>query len=327
MQSIGCWKDISKYRDELFGLSIISIIVFHYCESVIVDGRIGFLRTAAIVYNLLIGSVGVDIFLFLSGLGIYYSIRRNSIGLYYKKRIKRVVIPYTIVGACFWCVKDVVLQRTSIWGTLYDFSLLSFWGKGVRTFWFISLICLLYWISPFFKTSGNRGLFIVIGVSIIGSLLLFFAQEEIYNRIEIAITRIPGFFIGMIGAELAEKGRQIKKSLLISIMISLPLSIIMVLKSIPLDRAVNSLYGIFLILAYCSIRNRWSISQKTSEALKHIGAYSLELYLVHVAIRNILSSLGISLSYLLYYLLMIGVSVLLSIGLKKMSSTVSDLIM
>ena len=64
------WSDISLYREELFGLVIISIVIFHYFEGVAGADYVGTtLKKVAMVFNGAIGSVGVDIFVLLSGLG------------------------------------------------------------------------------------------------------------------------------------------------------------------------------------------------------------------------------------------------------------------
>ena len=57
---------IPDVRNELFGFSIITIILCHCCEDV---QNAGFGGAAAVLkkcYNLLMGSSGVEIFLFLS---------------------------------------------------------------------------------------------------------------------------------------------------------------------------------------------------------------------------------------------------------------------
>lgn len=94
------WKDVSKYRNELFGLSIFSIMIFQYFEGVAGEGYANqALKQIAKVFNGAIGSVGVDIFLFLSRFGIWYSLSKHP-GLFdfYAKRIRRVLIPYFIMG-------------------------------------------------------------------------------------------------------------------------------------------------------------------------------------------------------------------------------------
>lgn len=99
MKQVG-WKDISAYRNELFGLSILSIMLFHYFEGVAgAEYASQTLKQIAKVYNGAIGSVGVDIFLFLSGFGIWYALSRKPGTIkFYTKRIRRVLIPYIIMG-------------------------------------------------------------------------------------------------------------------------------------------------------------------------------------------------------------------------------------
>ena len=70
------WSLLSDLRGELYGLSIISIIIFHYFEGVATAGGGTGVTTLAKVYNAFIGSVGVDIFVILSGFSIFYSLSR-----------------------------------------------------------------------------------------------------------------------------------------------------------------------------------------------------------------------------------------------------------
>lgn len=59
----------SQYRSALMGFSTILILICHSIEYVGVD--------KGIMYHLLVqGNRGVDIFLFLSGIGIFYSLSK-----------------------------------------------------------------------------------------------------------------------------------------------------------------------------------------------------------------------------------------------------------
>ena len=74
------------------GMAILSILIFHYTEDCYTVG----INYSGIVklYKTYIGSSGVDIFLLLSGLGLYYSFsKNNSIKDFYSKRLKRVLVP------------------------------------------------------------------------------------------------------------------------------------------------------------------------------------------------------------------------------------------
>ena len=42
-----------------------------------------------------VGAIGVDVFLFLSGMGLYYAMRKQPpLRVFYKNRLKRILIPY-----------------------------------------------------------------------------------------------------------------------------------------------------------------------------------------------------------------------------------------
>ena len=60
---------ISKYRGELMGFAMIYVVMFHVCGA----------RHDTLWYCLArCGNLGVDIFLFLSGIGLWFAWTRNS---------------------------------------------------------------------------------------------------------------------------------------------------------------------------------------------------------------------------------------------------------
>ena len=318
------WSEISNYRGEIFGISIISIILFHYFEGVAISGETGkFLTLLAFLYNGIIGSVGVDVFLFLSGYGVFYSLsRKQGFIAFYIKRIERVVIPYLIVGCAFWIIKDLIIGRESFWRFLYDYSLLSFWGEGIRTFWYISLICILYAISPYIY-ERHRVMFFWGGLSILLTIFLYRVYPSKYTEIEIAILRIPVFLIGMYVASLSKNRRTISQLLFGLLALSVPLKIVWGMYGFPFSRLINGCYAVFLVVLYVVIRHWGDDNSKTFSAMVWFGSYSLELYIVHVALRNLMRTFGLNLTNPLLYAGCIITSVPLSIALSKAVKSLS----
>ena len=79
------WGLLSKWRNELYGISILWIMLFH----LIVEGRINFKINTAIHNIISHGNFGVDIFLFLSGASLYFSLQKNSsIVSFFKKELR-----------------------------------------------------------------------------------------------------------------------------------------------------------------------------------------------------------------------------------------------
>lgn len=74
---------VSKYRTELMGIATLWVLLFHY-------GKIGI----PIIDSLsTLGYGGVDIFLFLSGIGLSFSIK-DGVKSFYIKRILRIFPTY-----------------------------------------------------------------------------------------------------------------------------------------------------------------------------------------------------------------------------------------
>lgn len=77
---------LSKYRTELMGISILWVMFFH--STISVNNTI--LRLIKDI-----GYGGVDIFLMLSGLGLYYAYKKNNNILeFYKRRVLRILPTY-----------------------------------------------------------------------------------------------------------------------------------------------------------------------------------------------------------------------------------------
>lgn len=95
--------DISKYRSQLMGIATLLILFGHSAGN-------GVLMPRWMVSLCGIASVGVDIFLLTSGFGLYFSLNslykdhNGDLRLWYKRRYKRLLIPYVIIIgiSCFF---------------------------------------------------------------------------------------------------------------------------------------------------------------------------------------------------------------------------------
>ena len=80
---------ISKYRTHIMGAAMMWIMWFHSAYA-------GKSEVFHFIHN--IGFFGVDMFLMVSGLGLYFSMRKSkSMGEFYKKRAVRILPAYLIV--------------------------------------------------------------------------------------------------------------------------------------------------------------------------------------------------------------------------------------
>ena len=134
---------VSKYRTELMGIAII-LIMLSYSNVVIPVSALsnGYNTVKSIAQG------GVDIFLFLSGLGCYYSLKKHgSVLSFYVRRIVRIFPTYLLIVP-FRIVVDVLEDGYTPLGAVRRYSLISFFLDGTLVTWFLAGLILLYFLFP-----------------------------------------------------------------------------------------------------------------------------------------------------------------------------------
>ena len=163
------WNLVSKYRTELIGCSILGIILFHWYENCMIHGKsINF-----ILHLFSLGNRFVEVFLILSGMGLYYAFKKQeNIKTFYLRRITKLLPTYLILGIPYWIYFDCFLNKMNIGQVFIDISFISFITEGNRRFWFIGLILGLYLFFPIFYKIIYKNVNEWIGVGEI--LILYF---------------------------------------------------------------------------------------------------------------------------------------------------------
>lgn len=159
---------ISKYRTPLMGIATICILLTHApAYDIILPFHMNAVLTAA--------AIGVMVFFFVSGIGLYYSLdslhfSNNNIIDWYKKRFIRLFIPYLIIYVPYYILLSYD-KNLGVGTFLFDISTLSFWF-GHRTCWFINMLVPLYILSPLWYKILKKIRFPIIPTIIIVSLCL-----------------------------------------------------------------------------------------------------------------------------------------------------------
>ena len=322
---------ISDVRGELFGFSIITIILFHYFENAEAAGFGGAASVITKIYNLALGSSGVEIFLFLSGMGLFYSLSGDlRLSEFYRKRLTRILPAYLVLGGAGWLILDILLQKTGWLRFLLDFSTLSFWTEGERMVWYISLILILYLFFPLLyrmvaipdrRLAGALTVALTAAV-MAGCLALYGCSFAVYDRIEIALWRVVPFILG------AWCGRKVRsgQSFSAEAVILCGMGIAGILLTAVTKWRSDFLWGVFslrlgtLFYPFAVMFAVAAVLSKCggSRFLRFVGSISLELYLSHVIIRAILNEVGMKTCYPQYYLLCIALSVALSVAANRL---------
>lgn len=269
----------SVFRGEIMGFAAIMILVCH-----IVGNKVflpGYLDTF-----FTLGNYGVDIFMFLSGIGMYYSICNNKTSVYswYKKRLMRMLIPYLLISVPYsllmlhigdFTIQDIFLNITA----------LEFWVHH-RGAWFVSAIIPLYIVVPLLprlSSSKNNRLIIAVLISAIIIVLskLDISQNALIRNIQFVIGRTPMFFFGYYIAEDIKNKEQLSLKQVIQIII---VSLILY--------GVLNIYTALTIpmLVLLGYAIEWICKSNTiNRILKFMGKISLESYLTNIYLGVIFS--------------------------------------
>lgn len=287
------WKLISTYRSQIMGIAIIWIMLFHGLQ---LYPRV--LTVLPVIGNIMNrGMMGVELFLFVSGVGLFYSFTKDDhIKSFYLKRIDRVLIPYLLISLPFWIWQDIWVAR-DIRKFFLDISLLSFWKDGDRTMWYIGLILLIYAGFPlvyrlFLKDDSDVKKGILMAASILLPWAVCWIIPQHFGKIEIAIWRVSSFVMGCVTAKWIMDGRKLK---VWHVVLTGAVSVGMVrftttmtgpyripgvprLMYLPIALFLCMAAGLVLELLNLKWLNRF---------LGAAGKYSLELYMIHIFVKLI----------------------------------------
>lgn len=191
---------LSSYRGALMGVAIIWVMLYH----------LGDIDVSVISVIFGVGYGGVDIFLFLSGFGLYFSLSKKETSLprYYKKRFCRVLPEFWLYLLILFFIQ-MDFDFRSVCTLLFDATTIGYWIPGnPDKLWYVSCLVVFYAIFPFyfrlFKKHGLKvsmyfivgGLLLTIAYALV--MVFCFNNENKGELLILSISRIPIFFIGAV---------------------------------------------------------------------------------------------------------------------------------
>lgn len=227
-----CFYDISKYRNVIFGIAALWICAYHsglfFPQP---TSRIPFLNYlfATIVFIRLYGEIGVDIFLLLSGVGLYFAYNKMSTLIhFYIRRLTRILIPYGIKAILYFPI-SVFLFGISMREQFERATLFSFWNRQELSSWFIAAILAYYLLYPFihkaivfFHTDKlslliiKTIIFTIVSIGF-GVFIEYFAPNIYSLNLRIFLWRLPVFVFGCCIGEIVFLKRKVSRSKLLVI--------------------------------------------------------------------------------------------------------------
>lgn len=179
---------ILNNRHYFMGIAMLLVVLYH-----------GYCATEDVLYlPFKRGYIGVDIFLYFSGLGLCYSYEKNALSNFYKRRLIRILPLYFVWAFIHYlyniCINGIEYSSTDV---LCLLTTVSYYGVGsVRSNWYLSALLLLYLLFPFFyRAIKYAGLRVVTFLLISSFFLLSVYDFEWYHSA--LIGRIYIFSLGV----------------------------------------------------------------------------------------------------------------------------------
>lgn len=145
------WDVLSRRRTELMGIAMIAIMLFH----------MGNPRTDMFYGLRRCGNVGVDMFLFMSGIGLWFSWqRRPEYKHFFRNRYWRVYPSWLVMATIYYLPRYLSggHRYTQDLADLFSNILFngSFWFSGDLAFWYVPATMMLYCFAPAYMNLIKR---------------------------------------------------------------------------------------------------------------------------------------------------------------------------
>ncbi|MBQ4550170.1 MAG: acyltransferase [Oscillospiraceae bacterium] len=289
------YRDIIRHRSVWMGVAIIWVVFFHIPE---------YSSQPLIAFVKKLGYGGVDLCLFASGVGCFYSLSRDpDMGRFIVRRFWRLAPVYLLFMAFWipWKWFEGALTIPNVIGNLFGIQYLT--ALDLEFNWYVSAIIVFYFLAPYLKafldTASRRGKILMLLVLL--ALVIPFWKSGVYI---IIVTRLPVFYLGMLFASGAEEDRVVRPWQMAVGFVLMMLGIYFL--KLAFEHIPDTLwrYGVAwvpfvaiappmcLFLSMCmSALERIPGGKAVIGTLSWVGSYSFEIYLLHISMVELLPEL------------------------------------
>lgn len=290
---MNAYQRIGKYKSALMGIAILIVVYGHYFYY---HSDFTAYQNLNITMWYTVGSV--DMFIFLSGFGIWHSLSKNSDPLrFMQRRLGRLLpsyLPFILVYCCFFLLTNQMNKYQAL-GNLTTF---GWWAQMGQQFnWYIPTQIAMYLFSPLFfriiQQYDRRALWMI-------PLMYLIMGGCVGTSLMIGVSRFPVYFLGMyLGKEAAEGKSPSKRHLTIS---GVAAVVSMIALYFLVTRFPGSLSkfgfwwhpyllstpGCLYFTSWCLEKHeKWALTRKLNQGLSRLGGRSFEIYLWHILVYSV----------------------------------------
>ena len=286
------YRDIIRHRSVWMGAAILWVVFFHIPE---------ILNVTWLAFMKQLGYGGVDLCLFASGVGCFFSLQKDpDPGRFIVRRFWRLAPVYLLFMAFWipWKWFAGALTIPNVIGNIFGIQYLT--ALDLEFNWYVSAIIVFYFLAPYLKAfldaASELGKLLMLLVLLV--LVIPFWKSGVYI---IFVTRLPVFYLGMLFASGAEEERVVRPWQMVLGTVVMGLGIWFLkyaFREIP-DTLWR--YGVawvpFVVIAppMCvllsggaELLERIPGGKWITAFLSWVGGYSFEIYLLHISIVEIL---------------------------------------
>lgn len=303
--------NISRFRAEQMGMAMLFVILFH----------VALPRSDAFFGLRRMGNLGVDMFLFLSGIGLWFSWTKGLMenvtsvvigssprpsslkewlarwAKFYWRRLIRIYPAWLVLASLYYVPHflDRPTHTTEQWIDLFGDVLINwdFWLHDELTFWYIPATMMLYIFAPPYMELIRRHPVYrwLVVVMVMWCILVQYVTpiHQSVGHIEIFWSRVPIFFLGINMGEAVRKKHTLDGQSIWMIWIMFLMTL---LTSVWLEQMKHGHFPLFLErmlyipLTVTTILLLNRVFRRTPKWFNSIvawfGGLSLEAYMIHI---------------------------------------------
>lgn len=324
-------KYISEYRTQMMGIAALMVV---FCHAPV----FGVSLPTVVAKIIALSGLGVDVFLFLSGVGCYYSLSKlasRSVGSWYKRRLVRILIPYALMQIPFW-IYEWYVGKFNLLDSLYTFSTIKFWEVHMGA-WYVALLLPLYIITPpiyrLLQKSGHRRLGVAALLMLLVILICYmdheqFREDSVIDNLRWAFQRVTNFILGM---AIAPYVKQEKRVNLLPVLGACVMAFFLVHRLVSKDLFMDWCKVPYLIAFFVLILRHINKEGVVHRFIYWMGIVSLESYLANIYLCGAVSDYAKRVGWndtggYMGYLLVIVLGVFVSWGINELAKRVNKMI-
>lgn len=268
---------LNLFRQEIMGIAAILIVVGHSQDFIVGC-------TPQLARMIGYGSVGINIFAFLSGIGLHHSMDKcQSVIHFYHRRICRVFLPYILITAVM-TIPTIFFQSGGVKQYLLDLLCISFWTQH-RGAWYIAWLLPICIVYPFIwrcEKSSRRNYFASVVSILVSTFLAYLGESNTFlHEFRSVYSVTISFFLGNMYTTHVQSNKRTLWILLLGF-IPTPFYALGVIKNDVFYVWTFALFGIGLCALFALILSLINRINRVKWGLDKMGAVSLESYLTNI---------------------------------------------